>query len=1219
MRARSRVAADDYSVQGRSASRYERPSSRRQASVPRSARRSSPSHRAERFPLGCDPGVEYKEQEYLKEQKMKLTDEIGGLLQEIRPLRKKLREKEAQYLDKNDIDRIYFEQFGDSQTNQIIEQREKSSQIVRLQRQCDDVTDEYEDLRSLCSQAALHQLAIEVHHARKELFQMKEDYYVGAKKLDRIVRKIEILKMSDCYDGVQEQRERINDIKRALKTHIERYEKLREKSKRYVVDIHKLRQDNQHRPDVVRKREDTSKIKKLEAILLEKREILAATQAKYRRLLENNVDAAQSPLQMYRQSTPIQRKVSPPVIRSRKVGFDDPDDESFSEPFVQELVVAVGLFRRAVTENEVRSMFSKFGAINGLRVFPKHGTSPQAYFAKIAFYDHDVAERAIEKMNGRFFEDHALNVKWARDQAFCASLTRGTARKGMFSEFSSESRTARQEKIQKRITKEKARTETKSPKQEKKKPPPVLLSESSSNSGYNDSPARIEPLEVGSSDSSSSSLDLDPESGEVKVIQKPKSDASRSSERVRDRKLESSGAEKIKEKGRQSSASVSEKGSTAQKKRSMESSSHSKRSSVASKNFDSIKSEKQLSSSASKTDKSRTRSSAARSKPASRHDVSDKSQSSSQKRVTRDMPSEKSSGISAKQTESPAPPAENKIDHLSSSSSFVDIASSDKKSEGRNSMFVEKESESRNGQSEEQTNKAKPRETVVTQDTRSSSSDSGAFDGFHESNSKPENEKGAPTSSAEKEDQIPKPIMGRLLDRFTTNITAGNEAENREPEAQKMLSSSSRQSRNAVTPAEEVHVNPVNSDHDIEHRDRTSEVAEPAKVSESSSSFVDVVEVDSSSSSDSEKPQSGSQKPEFEANEGKDKEKESASKSSDDIVTVESSSKSSEAEKPATDNHSNALSTHSVAESSSSSSDTNDAPHDKVNSDETPKISENPSQAEKELVLPTPDLKLAQPQTTETDNKSNEVPMKSQSSSSSVDVVESLSSSDEKLEPPAPETETNAPMTRQSETNDNSQNENIEAHTESRSQNEPQTHENIPDAPSHGSSSSSVKVERDHKEPDHEQAPAENHQASGEDNPLRLFNDLGPDPLQSVPRKPMLFGRLLKGIGDTPPSTPLDAPPSTPQDEPPSTPQDEPPSTPQDEPPTAQVAPELPPKQEEVMNNNDSSDSDGVIEINVSDDDAPKQEDSVAVEIPDSSSSDKEIASGSESSDSNDF
>lgn len=1204
MRARSRVAADDYSVQGRSASRYERPSSRRQASVPRSAWRNSPSHRAERFPLGCDPGVEYKEQEYLKEQKMKLTDEIGGLLQEIRPLRKKLREKEAQYLDKNDIDRIYFEQFGDSQTNQITEQREKSSQIVRLQRQCDDVTDEYEDLRALCSQAALHQLAIEVHHARKELFQMKEDYYVGAKKLDRIVRKIEILKMSDCYDGVQEQRERINDIKRALKTHVERYEKLREKSKRYVVDIHKLRQDNQHRPDVVRKREDTSKIKKLEAILLEKREILAATQAKYRRLLENNVDAAQSPPQMYRQSTPIQRKVSPPVIRSRKVGFDDPDDESFSEPFVQELVVAVGLFRRAVTENEVRAMFSKFGAINGLRVFPKHGTSPQAYFAKIAFYDHDVAERAIEKMNGRFFEDHALNVKWARDQAFCASLTRGTARKGMFSEFSSESRTARQEKIQKRITKEKPRTETRSPKQEKKKPPPVLLSESSSNSGYNDSPARIEPLEVGSSDSSSSSLDLDPESGEVKVIQKPKSDASRSSERARDRKLESSGAEKIKEKGRQSSASVSE--NTAQKKRSMESSSHSKRSTVASKNFDSIKSEKQLSSSASKTDKSRTRSSAARSRAASRHDESGKSQSSSQKRVTRDIPSEKSSEISAKHTESPAPPAENKIDHLSSSSSFVDIASSDKKSEGRNSMFVEKESESRNGQSEEQTNKAKPRETVVAQDTSSSSSDSGAFDGFHESNSKPENEKGAPTSSAEKEDQIPKPIMGRLLDRFTTNVTPGNEAENRELEAQKMLSSSSRQSRNTATPAEEVHVNHVNSDHDIELRDRTSEVAEPAKVSESSSSFVDVVEVDSSSSSDSKKPQSGSQKPEFEVNEGKDKEKESASKSSDEVVTVESSSKSSEAEKPAPDNHSNALSTHSVAvESSSSSSDTNDAPHDKVNSDETPKISENPSQAEKEFVLPTPDLKLAQLQTTETDKKINEVPMKSQSSSSSVDVVESLSSSDEKLEPAAPETETNAPMTRQSETNDNSQNENIEAHTESRSQNEPQTHESIPDAPSHASSSSSspVKVELDHKEPDHEQAPAENNQASGAENPLRLFNDLGPDPLESVPRKPMLFGRLLKGIGDAPPSTPQDAPPSTSQDEP----------------PTAQVAPELPPKQEEVMNNNDSSDSDGVIEINVSDDDAPKQEDSVAVEIPDSSSSDKGIASGSESSDSNDF
>ena len=456
---------------------------------------------------------------------MKLTDEIGALLQELRPLRKKLRDKELQYLDKNDIDRIYLQHFGDSQTDQVIEQRERSTQIVRLQRQCDNIIDEYEDLRSLCSKTSLHQLALEVYQARKELFQMKEEYLAGARKLDRVVRKIEILKMSDCYDGVQEQRERISDLKGALKTHVVRYEKLREKNKRYVIEIQRLRQDNAHRPDVVRKREDAGKIKQLEEVLSEKREILAATQARYRRILEMNANEVQSPPQRFG----VARKVSPPppvrqspkVAKPRAVAYD-PDDESFSEPVVEELVVAVGLFRRNVTENEVRALFSKFGAINGLRVYPKHGTSPQAYFAKIAFYDHCVAEKAIEKMNGRFFEDHALNVKWARDQAFCASLSRGSPRKGMFSDVSSE----QQRRTRKRWN-EPERAQTKERK-EQKRPEPVLLSESSSDAGYNDSPAMIEPLKVGASDSSSSSLDLDPTSGEVKVIQKPKSESSAS-------------------------------------------------------------------------------------------------------------------------------------------------------------------------------------------------------------------------------------------------------------------------------------------------------------------------------------------------------------------------------------------------------------------------------------------------------------------------------------------------------------------------------------------------------------------------------------------------------------------------------------------------------------------------------------------------------------------
>jgi hypothetical protein len=82
----------------------------------------------------------------------------------------------------------------------------------------------------------------------------------------------------------------------------------------------------------------------------------------------------------------------------------------------QKVVVAVGLFRRKVCENEMRALFSKFGAIRSISVHAK-ANSDCLCFAKIAFYEYHVAHVALRTMNGHVFEGYPINVKWARDQA----------------------------------------------------------------------------------------------------------------------------------------------------------------------------------------------------------------------------------------------------------------------------------------------------------------------------------------------------------------------------------------------------------------------------------------------------------------------------------------------------------------------------------------------------------------------------------------------------------------------------------------------------------------------------------------------------------------------------------------------------------------------------------------------------------------------------------
>lgn len=406
MASRLRRADDDFSM---ASSQYStRPMSasgrKRQSSVPRSraSRQSLSSRTSERFPLGCEPTREYGEQEYLKDQKMKLTYEIGQLVKDLKPLRKKLKEKEAQFLDKNELEQIYMQQIGDvSEVDQVIERRVRTAQVMQLHEECGNVMAQYEELRYLFSMPLLRQLAMEVSDGRQDLFHMRDACENRRQEIEEAKQRIKNMTMSNYHAKLLHQRHKIAQLKEKVRAKAEEYDKLREKNKRYVMEVHQIRQQCLRDRDSRRIRDNRQEISALEKTLREKQEILEATRSRYRLL------------RMKQESE--QKAVS-------RAPATDYDDESFSDQIIQERVVAVGLFRRSVTENEVRRLFSQFGAIHGLRIFPKKGTRPQAYFAKIAFYDHDEAEQAIAEMNGVAFEGHLLNVKWAKDQSFLATL-----------------------------------------------------------------------------------------------------------------------------------------------------------------------------------------------------------------------------------------------------------------------------------------------------------------------------------------------------------------------------------------------------------------------------------------------------------------------------------------------------------------------------------------------------------------------------------------------------------------------------------------------------------------------------------------------------------------------------------------------------------------------------------------------------------------------------
>ena len=351
---------------------------------------------------------EYTDQEYLKYQRNQLLYDIKELLNDVKPLRIQFKEAEERYNNQKDVDKYFAQHFTNSpKADQFIEQREMSEKLVHLQQKSDQLQERYEKYKILFSRVSLSQMSTNVYEGRKELFAMREQSRENSDKIDSIHRQIERVKLATSTEKYRKQEEKIERLREILTQKVRQYEDLKKELANESLQSSSATADN---------------IRGLQQVLAEK-----LTQKRNLTNFYNTIVAKQANEEyLASQVQQISAKRAPHYNfkssnYSKYNNNNDASDESF-EDTIQNHCVAIGLFKRKVSENELRKMYSRYGTIRAVEVLPKRNTQPQLYFARVAFSKHDDAQNAIDKTNNKKFEGSKIKVKWATDQSL--SVTR---------------------------------------------------------------------------------------------------------------------------------------------------------------------------------------------------------------------------------------------------------------------------------------------------------------------------------------------------------------------------------------------------------------------------------------------------------------------------------------------------------------------------------------------------------------------------------------------------------------------------------------------------------------------------------------------------------------------------------------------------------------------------------------------------------------------------
>ena len=90
--------------------------------------------------------------------------------------------------------------------------------------------------------------------------------------------------------------------------------------------------------------------------------------------------------------------------------------------------IFVGNLDFNVTEEAVRSLFERYGAVNSARIMTDRDTGRSRGFAFVEMENESEADQAISALNGYTMDGRALNVNEARpkpERSFGASANRG--------------------------------------------------------------------------------------------------------------------------------------------------------------------------------------------------------------------------------------------------------------------------------------------------------------------------------------------------------------------------------------------------------------------------------------------------------------------------------------------------------------------------------------------------------------------------------------------------------------------------------------------------------------------------------------------------------------------------------------------------------------------------------------------------------------------------
>jgi predicted nucleic acid-binding Zn-ribbon protein len=160
---------------------------------------------------------EYNNQDYLRDEKLKLQYEIGQLLQQIRPLRKRLEQTE---------NRLF------SMDPPISSERRE--QVRDLRRESDQIKSGHDELKGLFARPALSHLSGEVRETRNQLVQLHDIVHDADRELAEIRRKIHFLSAPQQSGAVAEQRSRIAKLREVREHQTATFDQLKQKEKKYI-------------------------------------------------------------------------------------------------------------------------------------------------------------------------------------------------------------------------------------------------------------------------------------------------------------------------------------------------------------------------------------------------------------------------------------------------------------------------------------------------------------------------------------------------------------------------------------------------------------------------------------------------------------------------------------------------------------------------------------------------------------------------------------------------------------------------------------------------------------------------------------------------------------------------------------------------------------------------------------------------------------------------